>query len=53
MKKFERIRYAIEKECSRASLVEWCELWGFTINEFRAYLSTADENAPENLKEEE
>lgn len=38
MTKAETIEYAIEKECQRYSLVEWCEEWGFTIEEFYRFL---------------
>ena len=34
----ETIAYAIRKECSRYSLVEWCEGWGFTIEQFKEFL---------------
>ncbi len=34
----ETIAYAIRKECSRYSLIEWCEEWGFTIEQFQEFL---------------
>lgn len=38
MKTSETIAYAIQKECSRFSLVEWCEEWGFTLEQFERFL---------------
>lgn len=38
MKTSETIAYAIQKECSRFSLVEWCEEWGFTLEQFKQFL---------------
>lgn len=38
MKVSETIAYAIKKECSRYSLVEWCEEWGFTVEQFKRFL---------------
>ena len=38
MTKGEKIEYAIKKECQRFSLVEWCESWGITIEEFKRFL---------------
>ena len=38
MNKAETITYAIRKECSRDSLVEWCKTWGITIDEFIKFL---------------
>ena len=37
-KKAETIAYAIRKKCSEYSLIEWCESWGFTIDEFEEFL---------------
>ena len=34
----ERIAYAIQKQCSEFSLVDWCEWWGFTIEDFKRFL---------------
>ena len=34
----ETIAYAIRKECSRYSLVNWCKEWGFTIEQFKRFL---------------
>ena len=39
MTKGETIAMAIEKECSRSSLVRWCKEWGFTVLEFETFLS--------------
>lgn len=39
MSKAEDISYAIEKECSRMSLVDWCEELDFTIEEFYRFLN--------------
>ena len=38
MSKAERIEYAIEKECQRFNLVEWCENWDITVEEFYRFL---------------
>lgn len=35
------IEYAINKECSRHSLEEFCENYGFTIEDFREFLRLA------------
>ena len=34
----EKIAYAIFKKCSDWSLIEWCETWGFTIEDFERFL---------------
>ena len=34
----ETIAYAIEKKCSDWSLTEWCEEWGFTVEDFEKFL---------------
>lgn len=39
MTKGETIEYAIQKECQRISLVDWCESWDITIDEFYRFLS--------------
>lgn len=36
--KGETIEYAIKKECRRDSLVEWCKMWDFTIDDFYKFL---------------
>lgn len=38
MNKVETIRYAIEKECCRNNLTEWCEEWGFTVEDFKRFM---------------
>ncbi len=38
MTKAETIAYAIKKECCRYSLKEWCDTWGFTIDDFDKFL---------------
>lgn len=38
MTKGETIEYAIEKECQKYSLVDWCEEWSITIDEFYRFL---------------
>lgn len=39
MTKGETIEYAIKKRCQEYSLVEWCEEWEFTVDEFYRFLS--------------
>ena len=41
----EKIAYAIKKECQRASLYDWCDSWGITIDEFDEFLALAVGNA--------
>ena len=36
--KGEVIEYAIEKKCQEYSLVDWCESWGITVDEFYKFL---------------
>lgn len=38
MTKGETIEYAIKKKCQEYSLVEWCEEWEFTVDEFYRFL---------------
>jgi len=38
MTKGETIEYAIAKECQKYSLVEWCDSWDITIEEFERFL---------------
>lgn len=38
MTKAETIEYAIKKECQKFSLIEWCESWGITVEEFYRFL---------------
>lgn len=42
MTNYKTIRHAIEKECRRISLTDWCENWGFTTDDFDKYLDAAD-----------
>ena len=39
MTKGEIIQYAIKKKCQEYSLVDWCEEWGITVDEFNKFLS--------------
>ena len=39
MTKGETIEYAIKKRCQEYSLVEWCEEWEFTVDDFYKFLS--------------
>lgn len=39
MTKAETIEYAIKKKCQEYSLVDWCEEWEFTVDEFYRFLS--------------
>ena len=43
MNKAETIAYAIKKECQRYSLVDWCEEWGFSVDEFNRFLTLGQE----------
>lgn len=43
MNKAEIIAYAIKKECQRYSLVDWCEEWGFSVDEFNRFLTLGQE----------
>ena len=36
--KGEIIEYATEKKCQEYSLVDWCETWGITVDEFYKFL---------------
>lgn len=38
MTKSETIEYAIKKKCQEYSLVDWCEEWDFTVDEFYKFL---------------
>lgn len=44
MTKAETISYAIEKECARISLTEWCKEWEFTVEEFYKFLDAGKKN---------
>ena len=43
MSKAEIIAYAITKECQRYSLADWCEEWGFSVDEFDRFLTLGQE----------
>lgn len=43
MTKGGKIEYAIKKECQRYSLVDWCEEWNFTVDEFYKFLELGRE----------
>lgn len=47
MNKAEIIAYAIKKECSMTSLVDWCEEWDFTIEEFNRFLESGKKSFEE------
>ena len=38
MTKGETIEYAIKKKCQEYSLVDWCEEWDITVDEFYKFL---------------
>lgn len=40
--KGEKIAYAIRKECQRYNLVDWCEEWDITIEEFDRFLELGE-----------
>lgn len=42
MTNYKTIRHAIEKECRRISLTDWCENWEFTVDVFYKYLDAVD-----------
>lgn len=48
--KGELIAYAIRKECQRYSLMDWCEEWDITIEEFDRFLELGEKgfDADEN-----
>jgi hypothetical protein len=52
MTKGEKLEYAIEKECCKFSLVEWCDEWGVTIDEFEEFLRLGKEAFDAKHKEE-
>ena len=47
----EAVSYMIAKTCQKDSLVDLCEYWGVTVDEFYEFLELALKNAGE--KEEE
>ena len=53
MTKSENIAYAIEKECSNYSLIEWCKEWGFTLEDFEKFLSYGIKGFKENSEDSE
>lgn len=38
-----KIAYAIEKACCSYSLIEWCEKWEFTVEDFDRFLAAGIE----------
>lgn len=52
MTKGEKLEYAIEKECCKFSLVEWCDEWGVTIDDFEEFLRLGKEAFDAKYKEE-
>lgn len=38
MTKGETIEYAIKKKCQEYSLMDWCDEWNITIDEFYKFL---------------
>ena len=52
MTKAETIAYAIKKECSRYSLIEWCEEWGFTVDDFKKFLNCGEKGFAEQEGEQ-
>lgn len=48
----ETISRAIEKECQKYSLSDWCEEWDFTVDEFYEFLKLAVDNAEKQESEE-
>lgn len=51
----EIIAYAIKKECSRYSLMDWCKAWDFSIEQFNRFLQVGVEafDAEQEDNEEE
>lgn len=39
----ETIAYAIKKECSTFSLVDWCKEWDFSVEQFNKFLQAGVE----------
>lgn len=35
------IAYAIRKKCSKYDLTEWCDYWGFAVEDFDEFLESA------------
>ena len=52
MTKGETLEYAIKKECRKFSLVEWCDGWGVTIDDFEEFLRLGKEAFDAKHKEE-
>lgn len=52
MTKGERLEYAIKKECRKFSLVQWCNEWKVTIDEFEEFLRLGKEAFDARHKEE-
>lgn len=47
-----KIAYAIEKDCQRSSLYDWCDSWNITTDEFDEFLALAVDNAESQESEE-
>ena len=43
MNKAKTIAYAITKECQLYNFAEWCEEWGFTVDDFYRFLELGQE----------
>ena len=52
MTKGEVLEYAIKRECRKFSLVEWCDEWGVTIDDFEEFLRLGKEAFDAKKKEE-
>jgi hypothetical protein len=53
MTKAETIAYAIKKECCRYSLIEWCEDWGITVDDFEKFLKCGEKGFAEQGGEQD
>ena len=49
--KSERISYAINKECCRNDLTDWCEEWDFTVEDFEAFLRAGEKHFEEEIND--
>lgn len=45
------ISRAIQKECQRFSLEEWCKEWNFTVDEFYEFLEIAIDSIEKESEE--
>ena len=52
MTKGERIEYAIMKEVTRYSFVEWCEEWDISEEEWEKFMTAGKEVLPQEESEE-